>query len=63
MSMSLSERAEFDALRERVRLLEGGAPVGQNDIAAAMADLSARLTHIETRSKPGPKPRGQSDAA
>lgn len=61
MAMGSVERAELAALRSDVELLKRAAtssiPAGLEEILSQMSMLSDRLTKIETRSKPGPKPK------
>lgn len=67
MSMSLTERAKLDALAAEVERLKrsgyGSLPESSGlaewaVIKDQLADIADRLHKIETRSKPGPKPKG-----
>lgn len=67
MSLSIRERARLEAIEARlVDAMIGSdqdrlAALEQNmaAIAQELIDLSARLQKIESRSKPGPKPKAQ----
>lgn len=67
MSLSIRERARLEAIE--ARLVESMIGSDQDRIATLeqqmaaiateMLDMSARLQKIETRAKPGPKPKAQ----
>lgn len=57
MGLSIRERIEIDDLKKDVEALKKGTVPDLTYIQSALADLSARLTKIEQRSKPGPKPK------
>lgn len=67
MSLSIRERARLEAIEARlVDAMIGSdqdrlAALEQNmaAIAQELIDLSARLQKIESRPKPGPKPKAQ----
>lgn len=67
MSLSIRERSRLDAIEQRL----AEAMIGSDQdriamleqqvayLASELIDLSARLHKIESRAKPGPKPKAQ----
>lgn len=60
MAMGYGERLE---LERRLAAIEARIAAAQPDSDPRIAELEARIAALEARKKPGPKPKGATDAA